>query len=65
MKRLISFYNSKYKYLILGYVFMGFGVYNVLLNNKSYFEMLFIISLTQFALYAFFSWKSKLTEKKC
>lgn len=63
MNFLVKAYTSRYKYLILGYVFMFFGVYNVLLKNKTYYEMLFIISLTQFALFAFFTWRESRNNK--
>ena len=50
---LLKKYNSKEMYLVLGYIFLIIGVYFVLSKEKSTYELLFIISITQFALYFF------------
>jgi hypothetical protein len=56
MKKIIEFYKSEKKYLIFAYVFLFLGVYNVFKGNKNYYEMMFIISLTQFLLYYIRIW---------
>lgn len=48
---LISKYNSKEKYLILGYLFMVLGVFFTLTKEKNTYELLYIVSITQFAIY--------------
>lgn len=50
--------NSSIKYLILGYIFMGIGIYFVLLGREDFYELLLIVSLTQFAIYGFKKWQS-------
>jgi hypothetical protein len=63
MKKIIEFYKSEKKYLIFAYVFLFLGVYNVFKGNKNYYEMMFIISLTQFLLYYIRIWlKNKKTK---
>lgn len=61
---LISKYNSKEKYLILGYLFMVLGVFFTLTKEKNTYELLYIVSITQFAIYYlkkyFFDKKNKL-----
>lgn len=56
MKYLINFYKSKYKYLVIGYIFLGLGVYCVLLREKVYYETLFVVALVQFGFFAYFKW---------
>ena len=51
MKKIIKFYKSEKKYFILGGTFLFLGVYNVFKGNKNCYEMMFIISLTQFFIY--------------
>ena len=64
MKKIIEFYKSEKKYLIFAYIFLFSGVYNVFKGNKNYYEMMFIISLTQFLLYYIRIWlKNKKTKK--
>lgn len=65
MKYLVKFYKSTYKYLVLGYIFLGLGVYCVLLREKAYYETLFVVALVQFAFFAYFKWfesKQKVTN---
>lgn len=50
---LLKKYNSKEMYLALGYIFLIIGVYFLLSKEKDTYELLFIISLTQFAIYFF------------
>lgn len=53
MRALLKFYRSKYKYLVVGYIFLGIGVYCVLIKEKAYYETLFIVSLVQFIIFAY------------
>jgi len=56
MKKIIEFYKSEIKFLIFGYLFLFLGVYNVFSGNKSYYELMFIVSVTQFLLYYIRIW---------
>ena len=63
MKKILEFYKSEKKFLIIGYVFLFLGVYNVFKGNKNYYEVMFIISLTQFFIYNIRIWfKNKKSE---
>jgi hypothetical protein len=63
MKKIIEFYKSEKKFLVIANIFLFLGVYNVFKGNKNYYEMMFIISLTQFFIYYIRIWlKSKKTK---
>ncbi len=51
MKKIVKLYKSKNKFLLLSFIFLTLGVYNVLERRPEYYQLLFIISITQFALY--------------
>ncbi len=51
MKKIVKLYKSKNKFLLLSFIFLTLGVYNVLERRTEYYQLLFIISITQFALY--------------
>lgn len=59
-----KFLNSKKYYLFLGYTFLFLGVFFVLKGMPEYYEMIFIISLTQFALYYISTFVALWKEKK-
>ncbi len=62
MKKIVKLYKSKNKFLLLSFIFLTLGVYNVLERRTEYYQLLFIISITQFALYfatVFFNRKTK------
>jgi hypothetical protein len=64
METILKFLNSKKYYLILGYLFLFLGVFFVLKGMPDYYEMLFIISLTQFAIYYMYIFVMILKKKK-
>ncbi len=56
MKKIIEFYKSEKKFLFFAYLFLFLGVYNVFRGNKSNYELMFIVSGTQFLLYYIRIW---------
>jgi|TARA_B110001450_G_C17310836_1_gene355401 membrane protein implicated in regulation of membrane protease activity len=63
MKKIINFYKSEKKFLFFGYIFLFLGVYNVLAKNKTNYELLFIVAITQFLLYYIRIWFKNKTTK--
>jgi len=64
METIFKFLNSKQYFLVLGYLFLFIGVFFVLKGMPEYYEMLFIISLTQFAFYYLYSFLLIFKKKK-
>tara|TARA_B110000908_G_C9808293_1_gene251738 strand:- start:123 stop:326 length:204 start_codon:yes stop_codon:yes gene_type:complete len=56
MKKIIEFYKSEKKFLFFAYLFLFLGVYNVFRGNKGNYELMFIVSGTQFLLYYIRIW---------
>jgi hypothetical protein len=45
MRNFQKLYKSKYKYWVVGYIFLGLGLYGLLLGEKAYYETLSIVAL--------------------
>ncbi len=64
MNNIIKLISSEKYYLFLGYLFLFIGVFFVLKEMPQYYEMLLIISLVQFLLYAIKKYIKMLSKNK-